>query len=149
VALEQVVACRLEASARPAEGAGRYVEDGRTSSPFMAILKPPPSAPRRLATGTRQSSKITIAVGCVFQPSFFSRLRKTGRRASFSTTRQEMPFGPGSAGPSHHRHIDVTDPAAGDERLGPVEHVIIAGRASRGSPSRPQHPSRCPARSGQ
>jgi hypothetical protein len=29
----------------------------------MAILKPSPSSPRRLATGTVASSKITMAVG--------------------------------------------------------------------------------------
>ena len=45
-------------------------------------------------TGTRQSSKITIAVGCVFQPSFLSFFPKDSPGASFSTTRQEMPFGP-------------------------------------------------------
>src|SRR2546430_1476089 len=32
------------------------------SSPIIAIAKPSPSAPSRLATGTRQSSKMTIAV---------------------------------------------------------------------------------------
>ena len=38
----------------------------------MAILKPLPSGPIRLSAGTRQSSKITCAVGCECQPSFFS-----------------------------------------------------------------------------
>ena len=38
----------------------------------MAILKPSPSAPMRFATGTRQFSNITAAVGCECQPSFFS-----------------------------------------------------------------------------
>ncbi len=38
----------------------------------MAILKPWPSLPIRFDTGTRQFSNITMAVGCDFQPSFFS-----------------------------------------------------------------------------
>lgn len=37
-------------------------------SPFMAMLKPCPSAPSRLPTGTTQSSKITARVGWEFQP---------------------------------------------------------------------------------
>ena len=36
------------------------------SSPAMAKRKPSPSAPTRLATGTRASSKITCAVGEAF-----------------------------------------------------------------------------------
>ena len=64
------------------------------SSPIIAILKPSPSAPSRFATGTRQSSKITIAVGCEFQPSFFSGLPNDNPAAPFSTTRHEMPPGP-------------------------------------------------------
>lgn len=39
------------------------------SRPFMAILKPLPSPPIRLAAGTRTSSRITAAVGWEFQPS--------------------------------------------------------------------------------
>ena len=65
------------------------------SSPIIAILKPSPSAPSRLATGTRQFSKITIAVGWLFQPSFCSFLPKDRPGVPFSTTRQEMPLGPG------------------------------------------------------
>ena len=38
----------------------------------MAIRKPSPSLPTRFAAGTRQSSNSTMAVGCEFQPSFFS-----------------------------------------------------------------------------
>ena len=38
----------------------------------MAILKPWPSRPIKFAAGTRQFSNITMAVGCDFQPSFFS-----------------------------------------------------------------------------
>ena len=64
------------------------------SSPFMAIRKPSPSLPMRLAAGTRQSSKITAAVGWLFQPIFFSRLPKERPGAPFSTTMQEMPSGP-------------------------------------------------------
>lgn len=39
-------------------------------SPFMAMLKPCPSAPSRLPTGTTQSSKITARVGWEFQPTW-------------------------------------------------------------------------------
>ncbi len=60
----------------------------------MAILKPSPSSPRRFATGTTQSSKITIAVGWLFQPSFFSCLPKLRPGVPFSMTSVEMPFGP-------------------------------------------------------
>ena len=64
------------------------------SSPAMAILKPSPSAPIRFAAGTRQFSNITIAVGCDFQPSFFSCAPNDSPGVPFSTTMQEMPFGP-------------------------------------------------------
>ncbi len=60
----------------------------------MAILKPWPSAPMRLATGTRQFSNMTMAVGCVFQPSFFSGAPNDSPGAPFSTTMQEMPREP-------------------------------------------------------
>ena len=60
----------------------------------MAMEKPCPSSPIRLATGTRQSSNVTMAVGCDFQPSFFSGAPKPRPGVPFSTTRQEMPFGP-------------------------------------------------------
>jgi hypothetical protein len=49
-----------------------------------------------LAAGTRQSAKLTIAVGWVCQPSFFSGLPKERPGLPASTTRQEMPLGPGS-----------------------------------------------------
>ena len=62
----------------------------------MAMRKPSPSAPMRLATGTRQSSKITSAVGWLFQPILRSFLPKERPGVPFSTTRQEMPFGPSS-----------------------------------------------------
>lgn len=39
-------------------------------SPFMAMLKPCPSVPSRLPTGTTQSSKITARVGWEFQPTW-------------------------------------------------------------------------------
>ena len=60
----------------------------------MAISKPWPSAPRRLATGTRASAKFTMAVGWLCQPSFFSCLPKVSPGVSLGTTRVEMPLGP-------------------------------------------------------
>ena len=40
--------------------------------PFIAIPKPLPSSPRRLAIGTRTLSKMTWRVGWAFHPIFFS-----------------------------------------------------------------------------
>ena len=57
----------------------------------MAKRKPSPSAPTRLATGTRQSSKITCAVGLAFHPSFFSGAPNDRPGVPFSTTRQVIP----------------------------------------------------------
>ncbi|MNT98743.1 hypothetical protein D3C72_2413950 [compost metagenome] len=50
----------------------------------------------RLATGTRQFSKMTADVGWLFQPSLCSCLPKDRPGVPFSTTMQEMPLGPGS-----------------------------------------------------
>ena len=46
------------------------------SHAFMAMLKPLPSEPRRLAAGTLTLSIMTAHVGCAFQPSFSSALPK-------------------------------------------------------------------------
>ncbi len=46
------------------------------SHAFMAMLKPLPSGPRRLAAGTLILSIMTAQVGCAFQPSFSSALPK-------------------------------------------------------------------------
>ena len=40
------------------------------SNAFIAILKPSPSLPMRLVTGTLQFSRITARVGCEFHPSY-------------------------------------------------------------------------------
>ena len=66
------------------------------SSPIMAMRKPSPSPPTRLATGTRTSSSTSCAVGCECQPSFRSCAPKETPSISFSITRQVMPFGPSS-----------------------------------------------------
>ena len=66
------------------------------SSPIMAMRKPSPSPPTRLATGTRTSSKLTCAVGCECQPSFFSCAPKLTPFMSFSMTSAVMPLGPSS-----------------------------------------------------
>ena len=65
------------------------------SSPAMAKRKPSPSAPMRFAAGTRQSSKLTIAVGCDFQPIFFSFAPNDRPGVPSSTTMADTPFGPG------------------------------------------------------
>ena len=62
----------------------------------MAKRNPSPSAPTRLATGTRALSKITWAVGLAFHPSLRSGAPKLTPGVSLSITRQEMPLGPSS-----------------------------------------------------
>ena len=64
------------------------------SSPLMAMRKPSPSAPTRLAAGTRQSSKFTWAVGWAFQPILRSGAPKLSPGVPFSTTRAETPLAP-------------------------------------------------------
>ena len=49
----------------------------------------------RLSAGTRQSSKMTIAVGWLCQPSFFSWTPKVRPGVSRSTAMHEMPSAPG------------------------------------------------------
>jgi hypothetical protein len=53
------------------------------------------------ATGTVASSRITMAVGWLCQPSFFSGLPKLSPGVSLGTTRAEMPSGPSP--PVRHR----------------------------------------------
>ena len=63
----------------------------------MMALKPSPSAPTRLATGTRQRSKCRCAVSLHHQPIFFSSLRvRPG--VSPSITSSDTPPGPLLAG---------------------------------------------------
>src|ERR1700722_9502257 len=63
-------------------------------SKSIAILKPMPSSPRRLATGTRAFSKITARVGCAFQPILRSLAPSDSPGVPLSTTNVEMPPGP-------------------------------------------------------
>ena len=58
------------------------------SRPLIAILKPAPSSPMRLDSGTRTWSSMTAVVGWAFQPSLFSIFPKlrpsmpcTGKRS--------------------------------------------------------------------
>ncbi|MNE36905.1 hypothetical protein D3C80_1307390 [compost metagenome] len=60
----------------------------------MAYLKPAPSSPTRLPTGTRQSSKLTTAVGWAFQPIFFSLAPNDRPGVPASTTMVETPLAP-------------------------------------------------------
>ena len=66
------------------------------SSPAMAILKPSPSAPTRLAAGTRTPSMITWRVGWACQPIFFSLAPKLRPGVPLSTMKAEMPLAPPS-----------------------------------------------------
>ena len=103
-------------------------------------------AERAGPAGTRQSSKITIAVGCECQPSFFSCLPKLRPGVPRSTRRQLMPPGAGPAG-AHHAGVEVAGAGARDEGLAAVEHVVVAVGARRGSRGSP-HRSPRRARSG-
>ena len=49
----------------------------------------------RLASGTRQSSKLTCAVGWAFQPIFFSWAPNERPGVPVSTTKAETPLAPG------------------------------------------------------
>ena len=89
------------------------------SSPAMAILKPKPSSPMRLSTGTRQSSKLTCAVGWECQPSFFSWAPKLRPGVPFSTTMQEMPAGPSS--PVRTMHTSTSDPCSAAPEMNALE----------------------------
>ena len=62
----------------------------------MAMRKPSPWPPTRLATGTRTSSKLTWLVGCECQPSLRSCAPKLTPGMSFSITSALMPLGPSS-----------------------------------------------------
>ena len=50
----------------------------------------------RFSAGTRQASKLTVAVGWLVQPIFFSLAPKLRPGAPFSTTMALIPLGPGS-----------------------------------------------------
>ena len=93
----------------------------------MAILKPWPSGPSRLATGTLQFSKITDAVGWLFQPSLFSCLPNDSPGVPFSTTKRRYAARSRPAGAQHH-DIDVAAAAARDEGLGAVQDVMVAAQ---------------------
>ena len=80
------------------------------SSPAIAILKPSPSSPSRLATGTRTSSNITARVGCAFQPILRSLAPNEMPAVSPGTMNAEMPDAPVAAGSRHH-HVEIAAPA--------------------------------------
>ncbi len=89
----------------------------------MAYLKPSPSGPMRFSAGTRQFSKLTMAVGWARQPILSSGLPNERPLAPFSTNSVETPFGAVLAGAAHD-DIKIGEPGAGDERLRPVEHIM-------------------------
>ena len=80
------------------------------SSPAMAILKPSPSAPSRLADRHPTTSKITARVGCAFQPilRLVGAEREPGRVALDDEGRDAA--GASAAGARHH-DVDVGVPA--------------------------------------
>ena len=64
------------------------------SMPFMAMAKPSPSAPSRLAAGTFTWSKLMMRVGWLFQPIFSSFLPYTIPGKFAGTAKAEMPAAP-------------------------------------------------------
>ena len=58
---------------------------------FMACLKPTPSSPSRLASGTRTSSRINSDVSLARRPSLFSCLPARKPFMPFSSTKALMP----------------------------------------------------------
>jgi len=71
LALAHVFDGAVEAELRAADRAGRDVEPPAVE-PGHRDLESLPLGADQLATGTRQFSKMSAAVGCDFQPSFFS-----------------------------------------------------------------------------
>ena len=91
----------------------------------MAILKPMPSGPSRLATGTRQSSKITWRVGWAFQPIFFS-FGAEGEAGRVLLDHERRDAARAVLAGAHHGDVDVRGAGARDELLDAVEHVVVA-----------------------
>ena len=72
-----------------------------------AILKPSPSAPRRLATGTRASANDSVIVSEPRRPILSSPLPSIRPGVSFSTMNAEMPLGPGPPVRASTRYVHV------------------------------------------
>ena len=100
-------------------------------------MKPSPSWPRRLAAGTRTSSKDSSAVSWACWPSLCSLRPRSKPSIPRSTTSRLMPWwrsrGVGLGGHDHEVGVD----AVGDEGLAPVDHVVVAV-ADRGGAHRRQ-----------
>ncbi len=69
--------------------------------------------------------RCTIAVGWLRHPSLRSGAPKVRPGVPFSTTIAETPAGALAAGAGHD-DVDIGGSGAGDERLGAVQHVIVA-----------------------
>ena len=101
----------------------------------IAILKPSPSSPSRLAAGMRQSLKKTSPVVEPLIP-IFGSIRPTSKPGvSASTTNAEMPEWPRVGIGLREHGVDVRDARVRDEALAAVEDVLAAvaarGRAHR------------------
>ena len=103
----------------------------RSTTNCSAIwANPDPSAPTRLATGTRHDANPSSAVSEQCQP-IFARARSTVNPArALLDDQQRDAGGAGTAGPDGDRH-EVRAHAAGDEGLGAVDDVRVAVAASR------------------
>ncbi len=124
-AFEQIGARRLETGARAAQRAGGdieppAVEPHHRDLEAVALGAEPVGDRHPAILEDHHRGRLRCS-----SRAFFSFLPKERPGVPFSTTRHEMPFGPCAAGP-HHRDIDVADAAARDERLGAVQHVVVA-----------------------
>ena len=114
----------VETELRTADRAGTDIQPAAVEARHRN-LEALPFGPIRFATGTRQFSNMTIAVGWLFQPSFFSCAPNERPGVPFSTTMHEIPRGPALPRACHH-DVDVGNAAAGNECLCAVEHIVLA-----------------------
>jgi hypothetical protein len=121
----------IASSKHTCENAYGHGRDLRRSPLKLCMMprKPWFSSPIRLAAGTRQSSKYSVAVSEHHQPIFSSGVRGEARRVALDHQQRHAAhaFATGA-----HGHGDVVGAhARGDERLAAVDHVVVA-LATRG-----------------
>ena len=105
-------------------------------SSFMSWSKPcPSSVPSRFSAGSVTSSKNSSDVSAESRPSFLSlRPRRKPGASSVSTTISETPLAPLLRVGLGDDDDQVGVLAVGDEGLGAVEHIAVAGLLDRGGP---------------
>ena len=94
------------------------------SSPAIAILKPPPSTPTRLAAGNAHALQDHLA-GRLRAPSHLFLFRPEGEAGRVFLDHESGDAGCAALAGARHHQIEVACPGAGDELLDAVEHVSI------------------------